>query len=321
MLTPPGAKGKTISDILELIDWRRVLDTFSVPEYANSYEGEGFMGQALSLTSVRGREYYRSAGGKRGVVPVNKIRMEQMTWPEIKQAIASGFTTAVFGVGSTEQHGPHLPTMTDARIGDDVAERVSRKLGHALQARTVDVGISEHHLAFPGTISFKPETLALVLRDYVDSLVRHGFTRVIILPTHGGNFATTRQAIEAARKTHPGVEVTGFTDLLALTGFLNQVSARYGVSAGESGAHAGENETSMMMALEGGLVAADRFEPGYVGPHGEAEVKIIFEKGMPALTSNGVLGDPRTATAERGEDYLERLADFMISAISAKTTG
>jgi creatinine amidohydrolase len=247
------------------------------------------------------------------------VRMEEMTWPDIKRAIESGFTTAVFAVGSTEQHGPHLPTMTDARIGDDVAERVARKLGRALQARTIDVGISEHHLAFAGTISLKPETLALILRDYVASLVHHGFTRIIIVPSHGGNFATVQQAIEAARKAHSGVEVTGFTDLLALTDFLNQASARYGVSAGDSGAHAGESETSIMMALEGGLVATDRFAPGYIGPLGEAEMKVIFEKGMPALTSNGVLGDPRSASAEKGEDYLERFADLVISETGSKT--
>jgi len=249
------------------------------------------------------------------------IHMEEMAWPDIKQAIESGFTTAVFAVGSTEQHGPHLPTMTDARIGDDVAERVARKLGRALRARTIDVGVSEHHLAFAGTISLKPETLSLVLRDYIDSLVHHGFKRIIIIPSHGGNFATVRQAIEAARKAHPGIEVTGFTDLLALTGFLEKASTRYGVTAGEAGAHSGENETSMMLALEAGLVIADRFAPGYTGPLGEAEMKIIFEKGMPALTSNGVLGDPRTASAEKGEDYLERWAEFIISETGANTGG
>ncbi len=84
------------------------------------------------------------------------IRMEEMNWPDIKTAIESGFKTVVIAVGSTEQHGPHLPTMTDARIGEDVAERVARKLGHALLARTIDVGLSEHHLAFAGTISLKP---------------------------------------------------------------------------------------------------------------------------------------------------------------------
>lgn len=249
------------------------------------------------------------------------IKMEAMTWPDIKRAIESGFNTAVFAVGSTEQHGPHLPTMTDTRIGDDLAERVARKLGQALQARTVNVGISEHHLSFAGTISLKPETLAFILRDYVDSLVRHRFKRIIIIPSHGGNFATVRQAIEAARKAHPGIEVTGFTDLLALTGFLEKTSTRHGVTAGEAGAHSGENETSMMLALEKELVLADRFAPGYIGPLGEAEMKIIFEKGMPALTSNGVLGDPRTASAEKGEDYLERWAEFIISETGVKTGG
>jgi creatinine amidohydrolase len=249
------------------------------------------------------------------------IRMEEMTWPEIRRAIDSGFTTAVFAVGSTEQHGPHLPTMTDARIGDDVAGRVARKLGHALQARTINVGQSEHHLAFAGTISLKAETLALILRDYVASLVHHGFKRIIVIPSHGGNFATVRQAIETASQAHSGVEVKGFSDLLALTDLLNQASARYGVSAEDSGAHAGESETSIMMALEGGLVASDRFAPGYIGPLGEAEMRIIFEKGMPALTSNGILGDPRTSSAEKGEDYLERFADFVISEIGKSAAG
>lgn len=252
---------------------------------------------------------------------MNTIRMEEMNWPDIRQAIDSGFTTAVFAVGSTEQHGPHLPTMTDARIGDVLAERVARKLGHALQARTIDVGLSEHHLPFAGTISLKPETLMLILRDYMDSLTRHGFTRIVIIPSHGGNFTTVRRAIEEARQAHPGIDITGFTDFPALAESLYQGSAEFGISAEESGAHAGENETSIMMALEADLVAADRFAPGYRGPMGDTEMKLIFEKGMPALSSNGILGDPRRASAEKGEAYLERLADFFVSAIGATTVG
>jgi creatinine amidohydrolase len=243
------------------------------------------------------------------------VRMEEMTWPAIKAAIESGLTTAVVGVGSTEQHGPHLPTMTDARIGDELAHRVALKLGDALQARTIHVGLSEHHLAFAGTLSLKPETLRMILLDYVDSLVRHGFKRIVFLPSHGGNFATVQKAIEQARASHPGVEVTGYTDLFELTGFLNEASAAYGVSSEASGAHAGENETSIMMALERELVATDQMAVGYLGPTGEDEFRIILEKGMPALTTNGVLGDPRTASAERGEVYMERLADFVVTRI------
>jgi creatinine amidohydrolase len=248
------------------------------------------------------------------------IRMEEMNWPDIKTAIESGFKTVVIAVGSTEQHGPHLPTMTDARIGEDVAERVARQLGHTLQARTIDVGLSEHHLAFAGTISFKPETLLSILRDYTASLAHHGFTRIVFIPLHGGNFATVRQAIEEARQAHPGIDVTGFTDIQGLLDLLKRNAADYGISEAAAGGHAGESETSMMMALEGRLVAADRFAPGYLGPFGEAERKLMFEKGMPALSANGILGDPRTASAEKGEVYLERLADFIVSKIGAKAT-
>jgi creatinine amidohydrolase len=249
---------------------------------------------------------------------MKSIRMEEMTWPAIRAAIEGGCTTAVVAVGATEQHGPHLPTMTDARIGDAVAELVAQKLGDALVARTVDVGVSEHHLAFGGTISLKAETLKLVLRDYAASLVRCGFTRIVFVPTHGGNFPAVNEAIREARAAHPGVVVTGYTDLLGFAGYLNRVSAEYGVGAEASGAHAGENETSMMMALEPGLVDPGRFAAGYLGPLGAAEVKRILERGMPDLTSNGVLGDPGGASAEKGRVYLERLADFLVAQVGAK---
>ncbi|MBP1766651.1 MAG: crnA [Candidatus Aminicenantes bacterium] len=244
------------------------------------------------------------------------IRMEEMTWPDIREAIERGFTTVVTAVGSTEQHGPHLPTMTDTRIGDAVANAVALKLGRALQARTIPFGCSDHHLAFGGTISMKPDTLRMIIRDYADSLVRDGFKRIVFLPSHGGNFAPVGQAIEEARRAHPGIEITGYTDLHGFVDVLYAASAEFGISQDESGAHSGENETSFMMALEGGLVAAERMVPGYLGPLGDAEITTIFEKGMPALTNIGVLGDPRRASAEKGRRYLERLADFLVKSLT-----
>lgn len=243
---------------------------------------------------------------------MKSIRMEEMSWPDVRAAIDAGFTTAVVAVGSTEQHGPHLPTMTDTRIGDAVAQLVAQKLGNALIARTIPVGVSEHHLAFGATISLKPETLKLIIRDYVDSLVRDGFRRIIFLPTHGGNFTPVAQAIEDAKKAHPDVEIRGCTDLLGITECEGKAAAKFGISAAESGVHAGENETSLMMSLEPDLVVRDRLAPGYLGPFGEKEFQLVFEKGMPALTKNGVLGDPSKASAEKGKAYLEELADFMI---------
>jgi creatinine amidohydrolase len=246
---------------------------------------------------------------------MNALRMEEMTAPAINDAIARGFTTAVVGVGSTEQHGPHLPTMTDTRIAEDVVNRVAAKLGNALQARTIPVGISDHHVSFGGTISLRPGTLRMIVLDYVRSLVACGFKRIVFLPTHGGNFGTVESAIGEARLEHPNAKIVGYTDLMAFSNFSDSLSVEFGVTAGEAGAHAGENETSMMLALESGLVVRDRFEAGYVGPLTENEVRVIFEKGMPALTKNGVLGDPEKSSAEKGEIYLERLAGFLAREI------
>ncbi len=240
------------------------------------------------------------------------VRMEDMNWPDIKEKLESGYTTAVFAIGSTEQHGPHLPLITDSLIGDVVALKVSEKLGNVLQAPTIRIGLSEHHLAFPGTISLKPETLMAVINDFVDSLKTHGFKTIILLPSHGGNFATVGKAIEELQQKHADIKIVGFTDLPAFVDAMIAYSGEYGVSAYDAGAHAGESETSFILALAGALVQTDRYAPGYHGPLGEKKVNIIFEQCMPALTKKGVLGDPTTATSEKGNVYIEKFADFVV---------
>jgi len=140
------------------------------------------------LPSRLGLGTYSPMASLSGGGAANKIRMEEMNWPDVRAAVVA--------VGSTEQHGPHLPTMTDTRIGDAMAYRVALKLGGALQARTIPVGVSDHHLAFGATVSLKPETLMLIVRDYVDSLVRDGFRRIVFLPSHGGNFGTVARAVK-----------------------------------------------------------------------------------------------------------------------------
>ena len=105
--------------------------------------------------------------------------MEEMNWVDIGEAIQKGFTTVVIGVGSTEQHGPHLPTQTDSVIGDFLAHLIALKLGNTLQAQTIRIGCSDYHLSFPGTISLKKETLKAILFDYVESLSIHGFKTII----------------------------------------------------------------------------------------------------------------------------------------------
>ena len=251
--------------------------------------------------------------------PLKSIRMDELTWPDIKSAMEQGYMTVIVAVGSTEQHGPHLPTMTDTRIGDELAHRVALKLGHTLQAKTIPVGCSRHHLAFPGTISLREETLRLITLDYIDSLARGGFNRIIFIPMHGGNFPIIQQTLKEAQTAHQAIEISGVTDVTKLIDCLNAASAEFGIKADESGSHAGESETSIMMALEKNLVIKDRFAPGDVGLASEKELKIMHEQGIQALTKNGVLGDPRKASADKGEIYLNRLTEFLIQEIKKQS--
>jgi creatinine amidohydrolase len=243
------------------------------------------------------------------------IRMEDMNSLDIKEAINNGYTTAVFAIGSTEQHGHHLPTKTDTMIGDALAFRVAQELENALQAPTIRPGCSEHHMAFAGTISLRSSTLKSIIHDYVVSLKRNGFTTIILLPSHGGNFTTVQEAVDELRSNHPDVQIIGCTDLKGFMGALNTFSKEFGVTPQESGAHAGESETSIILALAENLVEKDRFTPGYLGPLGDKEIKIILEEGMPSLTESGVLGDPTKASAKKGMVYLEKTVDYLVKEI------
>ena len=239
------------------------------------------------------------------------IKMEEMNWPDIKSALQNGYTKVVVGVGSMEQHGPHLPTITDTLIGDALANRVALNLGQTLQAKTICVGCSEHHLAFPGTISIKADTLKGIMDDYTESLVQHGFRHIIYLPSHGGNFSTVAETVKQQQLKYPDRKIIAYTDLLGFIDWFYEISQEFGITKEEAGAHAGENETSLILALNRDLVQTGRFQTGYLGPLGKEELKTIVDKGMPALSENGVLGDPTKATAEKGEVYLEKMADHL----------
>jgi creatinine amidohydrolase len=98
-------------------------------------------------------------------------------------------------------------------------------------------------------------------------------------------------------------------------GCLFEVSAEFGITQDEAGAHAGENETSLILAFADQLVHESRYAPGYLGPLGKEEVKLIIQKGMPALSEIGVLGDPTKASAEKGAVYLEKTVEFLVKEI------
>ena len=240
------------------------------------------------------------------------LALDELTWPEVRAEIANGRDTLVLALGATEQHGPHLPLGTDALIGDSAARAVAERLD-AFVAPTVRVGCSEHHLAFAGTLSISTETFAAIVRDLVASVGRHGFARLILLPTHGGNFGPLAAAMEGVEPVE-GLEVVALTDLSILTEGTTAMSADQGVSPAEAGVHAGEWETSLLLALHPELVRMERAEEGYTGDLALG-LRQAFGEGIDTLADNGVFGDPRSAQADSGSAYLDRLTDLIVERV------
>jgi creatinine amidohydrolase len=238
--------------------------------------------------------------------------LDRMSWPEVKAELEAGRETVVVAFGATEQHGPHLPLATDALLGDHLALLIAERLD-AFVAPTVRVGCSEHHLAFPGTLSISEETFHAVVADLVRSLARGGFRKIVLIPTHGGNFAPLAGAVEKLGAVE-GVEVRAVTDLGALFAIVQTGVDEYGVPVGEGGLHAGEWETSMLMAIHPDLVHPERGEPGYTGDLQEALGR-VFTGGIEALSGNGVIGDPAQASAEHGERYWAEIEKIALDAV------
>ena len=249
-------------------------------------------------------------------VPESLLR-EEMTSPEVARALEGGWTTAVVAVGAVEQHGPHLPLLVDAVRGDRLAVEVARLLGHALVAPTIRVGCSEHHMAFPGTISLRRSTLEAVCLDYCVSLARHGFARVCMVPSHGGNFRPLAEMLDDLnRAVAPDTRVEAYTDLLDFAEAWRQAVEDVAGLGYRVGGHADIAESSEMLVLRPDLVRQDRAEEGCMEPLDHV-VERIFHDGFKAVTPNGILGDARGMSRAIGVRCIERAAERVVAGLHA----
>jgi creatinine amidohydrolase len=96
---------------------------------------------------------------------------------------------------------------------------------------------------------------------------------------------------------------------------LDKIAINLNITIQEAGAHAGEVETSQMLALAENLVVRERFQPGYLGDLGDEEVEMLFNKGMPSLSEIGVIGDPTKASKKNGKIYIEKIVEFLTHEI------
>jgi creatinine amidohydrolase len=237
----------------------------------------------------------------------DEVLIERMTWPEIQAAMEGGKRTAIIVAASSEQHGPHLPEATDGLLGEAIAVRLARELGDSLVAPVIRPGCSDHHMAFPGTITIEPSVLTALLDAYLKSLDRHGFTRFVVFASHGGNFQTL--ADWESRLERPEVVVIhGFEGFV---GAMLDPLSRFDRSD-RTTPHADVTETAEMLYAYPDLVRKDRIQSGFVG---EVPLQQVLANGMNSVTPNGVLGDPVGATAEMGEAVMTSLVSYLATFV------
>jgi creatinine amidohydrolase len=211
-------------------------------------------------------------------------------WPEIADA-----PLLVVPLGSVEQHGPHLPFITDTAVAGAVAEAAAGLLDGAVLAPALTYGASGEHEDFPGTISIGTEALTGLLVEYGRSACRWA-GRVLIVNGHGGNLDALRAAGRVLRAE--GRDVAWFP-----------------CAVPDGDAHAGRTETSLMLHVEPNGVRADDAVAGEASPIGTLLPRLRAE-GVRAVSPNGVLGDPAGATPEEGADLLNGLVERAVAAAS-----
>jgi mycofactocin precursor peptide peptidase len=223
--------------------------------------------------------------------------LARMCWPDVERCPRR---LLVVPVGSLEQHGPHLPMDTDTRIAAEVAGRACAGRPGVALAPALPVGASGEHAGFPGTLSIGTEALATCLIELGRHVSLH-WPGMLLVNGHGGN----AEAIEAA------------TGRLRYEGRACWV---WHASLPGCDAHAGRFETSIMLALAPGTVRMRAAAPGDSRPLGVL-LPLLRERGVRAVSENGVLGDPSGASAGEGERLLARLTASLNETLDDVLTG
>ena len=237
-------------------------------------------------------------------------KLAEMTWPEVKDAVADGITTIFLPLGATEQHGPHLPLGTDSLLAEAVANGLTKVVPRVLVAPTLPIGCSDEHTGFPGLLSLDTQTLARIIIDCARRMAGWGISRIILFSAHGGNSKALQLATNQLSDELPLLRISLLDSSTKVADTLLAIAETDGVSPESVGLHAGEGETSEMLYFCPQFVHMERAAPGYTGNM----PKILPElaaSGLSGVTQNGVLGDPRAAKASRGKRYYRaQLADF-----------
>ena len=250
--------------------------------------------------------------------------METQWWnlkaPALRELAKQKNAVVIVPVASTEQHGPHLPTQVDCLLVGEIARRTAAQTSKTVPTLVTPVvwsGLAEHHMSLGATLSLDFDTFFAVLRGLCTSLTRQGFRNILLLNGHGGNIAALTVIVNELAPALGAPIATATYWLLAQAEFSKILEKQQNVR------HACEAETSMVLALKPELVDMAQ-ALNAVGPTSPEMVDIVGAaahrwQSFRARTSHGAIGDPRTATAEKGERLLQAAADAVTKLICNAT--
>lgn len=237
------------------------------------------------------------------------------TWPEIEARLKSS-RTVIVPIGSNEQHGPTGLLGTDWQCPEIIAHEAEGK-GDLLVAPTFNIGMAQHHLGFPGTISLRPSTFQAAISDWVSSLVRHGFDRIYFLNGHGGNIASIEAAFSeiyaewsfAEERAPFMLRLRNWWDLPGVNALANEIFPE------GHGSHATPSEIAVTQAAYPHAIKTANYAPRIAGT-GPIRDGLDFRARFP----DGRIGsDPLQASPEKGRRLIDASVDALIKDVAEFT--
>jgi creatinine amidohydrolase len=249
-----------------------------------------------------------------------RYRYEEFTWPEIRDAAAQN-RVAVLPVGTVEQHGPHLPLITDVLTASEMSRMaVERKPEQAVLMPPVYYSFNEHHLDFPGTIAVEGQTVVNYVTDIGRSLAHHGFRKILLVNGHGSNVPLLDVAARnITNRTESICAMVPWWNLIPKPLFKELRESQYPGGM----AHGCELETSVLLHLRPDLVQMEKAEKDISFQPGEfffwdlqMPSPIFFQEWFSRYSNTGAVGDPTKATAEKGRRFVEAVIGRLVLLIT-----
>ena len=258
--------------------------------------------------------------------------LQEMSWSDVAEYLKTN-DMVIIPIGSTEQHGPHLPLGTDFYESFGICKRISAETG-VVVAPIVLAGYSQYHDGFPGSLSLKTDTLTQVLFETAEMLIKYGFKRFMFFNYHGGNRTAEQNVIH---------RINHSTEATALAiGIGSPVQQGSMPEPAQFDQHGGIGETSIMLYLKPELVKMERAEKPKITLSRNFTRILTLSQKFPALSavlgtmlavpretgkggasheisSNGIwtMGDPKDSTRERGEETVKMYTKYAVEFINA----